>query len=373
MFGKLKEWQKVLLWLAVVKGGYFALLVGALWLWPDFDESRSTAIREGWFPATEARWLEWQQAGFARHFTTWDAAHYLVLSEAGYFKGLKACAFYPLWPLAIRLLSDGTGVSRLIGGMVLANLFSLAGWTLFWSIAGKRFGEAVATWALVFLVVFPGSLFYQFVYTEPLFFLLAMLLWFGLESKRYGLAWVAAFLLPLSRAVGVFVLLPILWHGLMHCQWGVLRRKRWLSEERTREKDQMSVGVAKLPGAGLAVLIAAPFLGWATYFGLMRVWTGNAYEGFEAQAYWRAHSIGNLWDLPRFFFGFFEPTSLHEFRGSVLDRCGFLMMAFCLPLLWRLGKDLIVWSCVLGIVPAMSGTFISFCQRRNDSGGKPPV
>ncbi len=362
MIGKLKEWQKVLLCLLVVKAGYFALLVSALWLWRDFDESRSSSIREGWFPATEARWLEWQQAGFARHFTTWDAAHYLVLSEAGYFKGLKACVFYPLWPLLIRLLSDGTGVSKLIGGMVLANLFSLAGWTLFWCIAGRRFGEAVATWALVFLVVFPGSLFYQFVYTEPLFFLLTMLLWFGLESKRYGLAWVAAFLLPLSRAVGVLVLLPILWHVLMHGRWGVLSRSRWLSEERTREKDEMAVDVAKVPGAGPAILITAPFLGWATYFCLMRVWTGNAYEGFEAQVYWRAHSIGNLWDLPRFFFGFFEPTSWHEFRGSVLDRCGFLMLAFCLPLLWRLGKDLTLWSCVLGIVPTMSGTFISFIR-----------
>ncbi len=33
-------------------------------------------------------------------------------------------------------------------------------------MAARRFGEGVAALALVLLIIFPGSLFYQFVYTE---------------------------------------------------------------------------------------------------------------------------------------------------------------------------------------------------------------
>ncbi len=409
MFAKLRGWQRVMLWLVMLKIGYFALVGGLISLCPDFDENRNNAVLEYWFPNSEARWLATQQTKISRHFTTWDASHYLVLSEAGYFKGLKSCAFYPLWPLTVLWVSDATGVSRLIAGMVLANLFSLAGWTLFWSITAKRFGASVAKWALAFLVVFPGSVFYQFIYTEPLFFLLVMLLWFGMESRCYGLACMAAFLLPLSRAVGVFALLPILWHMLK--RWRAAARapgnaaprqggivpvegRRADIEEFSSAKPHepgsagMPAGVSRaedltdrdasapkrgtsareirlltsLQLAGPMLLVAAPLLGWAAYFGLMRHWTGNAFEGFQGQANWHAHSINNLWDLPKFVIGFLEPASWHEFRGSVLDRCGFMLLASCLPLVWHMGKDLVVWVCVLGIVPAMSGTFISFIR-----------
>lgn len=421
--------KRIFLSLAAVKVAYLALLMGALALWPDYDETRASAIREGWFPPTEARWLEGQQTGFTRFFTTWDAAHYLVLSKAGYFKGLRAVAFYPLWPLTVRWVSDATGVGRVITGMVLANLFSLAGWTLFWSITRKRFGESAAKWALVFLVIFPGSLFCQFIYTEPLFFLLAMLLWFGMENSRYRLAWVAACLLPLTRAVGVFALLPIVWHGLERLKeaWSADSLVRGLQGEISRNSssrfepqnraggtpsiarpaavdspsDRAMLG-APVPGkispksssrfeptrrerggrvqgavsrgqgwlhsktwrqcAGPVLLLTAPLAGWAVYFGLMWHWTGNAFQGFTAQAVWQAHSINNLWDLPKFVMGFFEPTSWHEFRGSVLDRCGFMLVLYSVPVLWRTGKDLLVWLFILAIIPAMSGTFISFIR-----------
>ena len=40
----------------------------------------------------------------------------------------------------------------------------------------------------------------------------------------------------------------------------------------------------------------------------------------------------------------------------------FIILLYTLPLKWRLGKDLLVWTYVLGIMPAMSGAFISFTR-----------
>ncbi len=360
MSGNGKDWRLILLWLVLVKIGYLAAVCGSVKLWPDFDEERFSAINTGWFNAS-VQSLEKRASGLTRHFATWDARHYLFLSEVGYSKGVKSCAFYPLWPLVIRCLSLLTAGNQLIVGLVLANVFSLAAWTLFYNVTSRRFGESVARWALVYLIIFPGSLFYQFIYSEPLLFLLVMGLWYGLERERFGMAWVAAFLLPLTRAVGVFSVLPIGWHWLMNQPWGWLGRWRWMETERRRLGSDRSTdaAAARWPET---VLLAAPMLGLAAYFGLMWVWTESPFEGIEAQKYWGVHSIGNLWDVPRFVLGFFEPTKWHGFRGSVLDRCAFLLLLFCLPLIWRLGKDMVMWTYMLGILPAMSGTFTSYTR-----------
>ena len=131
----------------------------------------------------------------------------------------------------------------------------------------------------------------------------------------------------------------------------------------------MGEGVRRTGEGGFAsgawrqtALLATPLLGWATYLGLMWFWTGNPFEGMQAQKYWGAHSISNLWNAPKFIAGFFQPTTWHGFTGSALDRCAFLFLLYCLPLIWRLGKDMLVWAYVLGILPAMSGTFTSFTR-----------
>jgi hypothetical protein len=352
------SWKRVACWLILFKSAYLAVVLAAVVYWPDFDQDRAYAVSAQWFDASGAALTE-EGAGLGRHFATWDAQHYLWLSAVGYGRDVKSCAFYPLWPLTLRGLSVFTGGNRLIAGMVLANVLSLAAWVLFYQVTARRFGESVALWALVFLVIFPGSLFYQFIYSEPLFFLLTMLLWFGLERRRYGLAWIAAFFLPLSRAVGVFSVLPIAWRWLLDRPWPA--RWRWAEAERKRLRGDAAVDSDGADWRGTALLAAAP-LGLAAYFGLMWVWTGNPFEGMEAQKYWGVHSIANLWDVPIFVIGFFEPSTWHGFRGSLLDRGLFLLLFCTLPTIWRLGKDMVAWTYVLGILPSMSGTFTSFTR-----------
>ena len=108
--------------------------------------------------------------------------------------------------------------------------------------------------------------------------------------------------------------------------------------------------------------MAAPLLGYGTYLALMWHWTGNPFEGIQAQKYWGVHSISNLVNVPKFVIGWFTPNEWHEFQGSMLDRLMFLPLLYTVPVQWRLGKDLLVWSYVLGVLPAMSGTFVSFTR-----------
>lgn len=335
---------RVTAWLVAGTIVYFGVLVAALSLWGEYDEGRFRAIGANWFGAgAEAAWPD-GTAGLARHFATWDAQHYLYLSQAGYGPGVKSNAFYPLWPLAIGWGTALTGWDGVVVGMVLANGCALGAWVLFHGIAARRFGREVGDLGLVLLLVFPGSLFQRFVYSEGLFLLLLMGLWNGLERRRYGWAGLAALLLPMTRGVGVFCVLPVLWH------WGV----------RVREVGLRGLGW-RSAATGLG-LVLGPVAGWGVYLVLMGAWTGNPLAGMEAQRHWGAHAVGNLWDVVKFLEGFLSPTSWHDFRGSMLDRLMFLLVLVALPAIRRLGWDMVVWTYVLAVIPAMSGTFVSFTR-----------
>ena len=375
--------------LAASKAAYWLVLLAALWLAADFDRRQ--------FASVNARWPREGGPVFGSHFATWDAAHYLRLSEVGYAHEVPSCAFYPLWPLLVRGAAPLFGGSHLVAGLVLSNLFSLSAWVLFHRSVARRWGEGAANWSLVFLLAFPGALFFQFNYSESLFLLLVLLLWWGLEARRYGWAWLAACLLPLTRGVGVFAVLPIAWYVLEPVrEWGAEIAAR----ERKEHKGggfffavsafwrgvRSAVRPAAEPGVppGTQVgkpairqtwqsalrgslvsrgwLLAGPLVGWAVYLTLMWHWTGDPFEGFKAQKHWGVHSISNLWNVPKFVVGLFTPYEWHEFPSSVLDRCLFLVLLNCVPILWRLDKGLLVWTYMLGVLPAMSGTFTSYTR-----------
>jgi hypothetical protein len=269
--------------------------------------------------------------------------------------------------------------------LILANVFSLAAWWLFYLLVERRFGAKAAAVALMLLLLFPGSLFFQFIYSESLFFLLLMLLWLGLERNRPSLVLCCAFLLPLTRAIGVFCLLPIAWHFLRgpcarvytkttganreNRDRGPCARARALWHKRggiwqsfDREAAVAGLSLLAREGLGAAPFLLAPLLGWGAYFLLMGAWTGNPFEGMEAQRFWGVQSIHNIIDLPKFITAYFSPTAFHEFTGSLLDRVTFVCVVLTVPLVWRLGKDLFLWLMVLAFLPALSGDLVSFTR-----------
>lgn len=338
---------------------YWLLVCGFILAWGErFDEQASHMIRRGWFPpeAPPPEYGRWE-----RHFATWDAKHYLYLATHGYAPEVRSIAFYPLWPILIRTCTPLLGGNPVWAGLVLANVFSLVAWFWFHRITARRYGEAAANGSLAFLLAFPGALFFQFIYTEALFFLLLMALWWGLERRRWTVATVAALLLPLTRGVGVFAVLPVGWH-LLHSRGFRLWRKRQQAAAGTDSGcTPEEAGVTRALPVPWGLLVA-PVAGWGVYLLLMWHWTGNPWSGIDAQKYWGVHSISNLWDVPKFIRGYFRVTTWHEFGGSLLDRLAFVLAVYAVPVLWRHGRDLLPWTIMLAVIPAMSGTFTSYVR-----------
>ena len=323
--------------LFLFKSGYLLAVFLAVRSWPALDTEVFERVHQHW-P---------RQGGpvFATHFATWDTAHYLYLSEVGYSAGVPSCAFYPLWPLLIRAFAVCTGGNHLdlrsdprepflAGGMVVV-LFSG-----FVSVSGQE----LQRWPCCSCWSFPGSLFFQFPYSESLFFLLLMLLWLGLETDRPFVVLGSAFLLPMTRAIGVFCIVPIAWHFL----WNQSLLTSAATGSQTGSESQ-SVHFDAPDGLGCLLHFNGCLDG--------KPLRGDASATLLGCAIHPQHrSI-----FPNSLSPIFSPTAFHEFAAPCWTG-SFLPVAFTVPLVWKFGKDLFLWLLVLAFLPALSGDLVSFTR-----------
>ena len=317
--------KKLIIGLILYKSGVLTLLTLFLLLFGEIDEDM--------FNRGLQRWPRDGGPIFLSHFATWDTPHYLFLSEVGYQKDSPSCAFYPLWPHLVKWCSVVFGNSHLLSGIVLSNGFSTLGIVMFHQMIKEKIDRHTAFWATVVLLSYPGSLFFFFHYTESLFFCLLMIFCWGWHRQKMYLVALAGLLLPMTRAVGVFCVVPL--------AWGIWNRSRSIS---------------------WILMLELPILGWGAYFLWMQILTGNPWEGFDAQKHWPVNSIGNLFDPVRFIEVLFSPSLIHGYYGSLIDRIWFVFLLSMLPLVWLRDREWFWWVIMLGVIPAVLSHFVSFTR-----------
>lgn len=318
--------------LCLFKIVYFGLIYACLTLLPPIYSEHNFQIN-----FHRANVGEWE-----RYFETWDAAHYLGLAASGYAPGTRSTAFYPLWPALIALFSPLFAGNTLICALVLTNVLSVAALTLLHRLVRHRYSTDLANRTLLLLLASPAAFSFVFPFSESLFLLLSIGIWWLLEMstsenenlKRGLLIGTLAFLAAATRPTGVLWLVPLaVYLGLS---------RRWRA----------------LP------LLAAPLLGFATYFLVLHFATGNAFEGWiQQQEFVSKPAVSKVFDLPGFWKAFFRtPEARHDFLSSPYDRIFFVWFLATLPFLWRLNKAWFAYALVMGLIPAMTVSFMSYLR-----------
>jgi hypothetical protein len=276
----------------------------------------------------------------ASAFMTWDAQHYLYLSGHPYERGHLSVALYPLWPWVIslgdRLLPGGP----LAAALVLAAVFSAGAGAIFHRVAARRLGGPAADRALLLLMAQPAGFYFGLPYAEALFLLVALLVFELLETGRLLGAALVAWLLPLIRPPGVFIVFPVL--------VAVLLRRR--AEGRFRPAD--------------AAIVASPLLGTAAHAALMFWSTGDPFAQMTIQGnYMGQGSVLRLVDPVTVVREFLTVGGLHAPRASLLDRAFFLAFLATLPAIFRLGPIYFAYALPMGLFTGvMQGGFACFIR-----------
>ncbi|HZQ66367.1 MAG TPA: glycosyltransferase family 39 protein [Gaiellaceae bacterium] len=245
-----------------------AIWAAALFAWLVFEPNRHPRA-DRWDDPALTRDLGWVTDVWAR----WDSVWFLRIAEHGYGAASGvAAAFYPLYPLTLAGGGRVLGGHYVLAGILISLAATLVAFQLLYRLAEERLGAEGARRAVLYLAVFPMSLFLQAVYSESLFLALALGAFLLAERGRWLGAGAATGLAVLTRISGV-ALLP------------ALALIAWRRPERRR---------------ALASLALAPaiFAAYPLYLGLDR---GDAFAFTKAQGFWNRHlsaagPLGGIWD-----------------------------------------------------------------------------
>jgi hypothetical protein len=203
----------------------------------------------------------------------WDSSWFLRIADQGYgvAEGVAA-AFYPLYPLTLAGLGRVFGGHYVVAGILISLAACLASFLLLYRLAETRLGADGARRAVLYLAVFPMTLFLQAVYSESLYLALALGAFLLAERRRWLGAGVVTGLALLTRIAGV-ALLP------------ALALLAWRSPDRRRAF------------AGLAV---APVM-FGLYPLYLQLAEGDGLAFARAQDFWNRHlspagPLGGIWD-----------------------------------------------------------------------------
>jgi hypothetical protein len=155
----------------------------------------------------------------------WDATWYWRIVHDGYFAWTPETgsnlAFCPLYPALVRGLMAGFDLIGLhvgdpvygnfvLAGLLISNLSFLAALAILWRLVRQEHPASVADRTLLLVAVFPTGLFWSAIYTESVFFLLVVaVFWLG-RQERWALASLLAGLAAITRWAGLLLSVVLL-------------------------------------------------------------------------------------------------------------------------------------------------------------------
>jgi hypothetical protein len=209
----------------------------------------------------------------------WDSVWYLGIAHGGYFSR-PSSAFFPLYPMLIRLGTIPFGSAPLIIGTLISAVATAIGLYLLYLLSRLDLGEAQARSTVMLVAFFPAALFLSAVYTEALFLMLTVGSIYAARRDRWAWAGVLGGLAGATRSGGVLILLPL----AMLYLYGP-REGRGLEGAMSRWRPRYAVARS----AGWLTLVPAGLL---AYIGYLAVAHHAPMAPFQAQVNWARQFAG---------------------------------------------------------------------------------
>lgn len=138
----------------------------------------------------------WNRASF-------DGIHYLDISRKGY--GINQQAFFPLYPQIIKTLRPTFENKDLLAGLFVSHVSLIILLVIFYTLIKIDHETKIARKSLLYLMIFPTSFYFGFVYTESLFLALILGSFLAARKQKWLIAGILGGLAANTRLVGVFL------------------------------------------------------------------------------------------------------------------------------------------------------------------------
>lgn len=135
-------------------------------------------------------------------WANFDGEHYLSIAQNGYGNGEQA--FFPLYPLLIKILGGSVWA-----GLIISNMSFLVALYGFYKLIRIDFSEKVSKLVLILFLLFPTSFYFGAVYTESLFLALVVWSFYFFRKEKYLFCGILGAFASATRVIGI-ILLPVL-------------------------------------------------------------------------------------------------------------------------------------------------------------------
>jgi Mannosyltransferase (PIG-V) len=159
--------------------------------------------------------LPWQK--FAETYAVWDSGWYFDIASRGYFfspDSQSSIAFFPLYPLLVRLCAapfGGSPAATWIAAIAVSWMAFFCALVALHQLTERLVGtREAARRTVLYIAVFPFSIYFTRVYTEGLFLLLTVLSVRAAVDARWLRAGILGGLATITRPNGILIGIPLL-------------------------------------------------------------------------------------------------------------------------------------------------------------------
>lgn len=262
----------------------------------------------------------------------WDTSPYLRIAENWYPTGASAdygtYAFFPLYPLLMRVVGFPFG-SSFIGGVIVSNLALLAGAWVIYRLTAMETDHRTGLRAALFLLLCPVGFIFSGVFTEAIFLAFTIAAFYC--TRRCGVGWGGYWLYAcalgglaaMTRVPGVFIAPLLLWEYM----------KRRNYDVRKIRPDVLLLALVPL-GLGLFMLQCYWLTGDAlTFLTAQKLWGREYADPVSALA--TAIGSGHL--------------------PSIMGACYSIAVLLAVTVFHRrIGPIFLVWTLILTLLPLLS-------------------
>jgi|TARA_B100000809_G_scaffold257279_1_gene298561 hypothetical protein len=145
-------------------------------------------------------------------FLRWDCGWYLSIIRNGYsFSPTEQSSvnFFPAFPQIARSLHL-LGLDPVAAGYLVSNLACFAACVLLWMLARDLYGPVIAWNSVLFFLVGPVTFFFSTIYSESMFLLSVVALFYAAQQRRWAWAGLFGMFAALSRSPGLLLVVPLL-------------------------------------------------------------------------------------------------------------------------------------------------------------------
>lgn len=247
-------------------------------------------VRRVFDPPGSTRGFGWLGDVLAAPAARWDAAWYLTIARFGYRPDLGAFtaprdAFFPLYPIGLRALSD-LGAPPVLAGVLLSlgalalGLYALHRLTTLEAARlGLARGRELARLTVLTCALGPMAFFFSALYSESLYLALSVAAFLCARRGRWPLAAALGAAAAATRSSGVVLLLPL---SLLYL-YGPRDDRPPDRERRLRPRYRLRTEALWL------ALVPAGIVLYGAYLGLAG---GDPFAPLHAQAGWSRHFAG---------------------------------------------------------------------------------